>query len=177
MARPRFTISFLLFRISFFYQSLTFIFFNLKPKSPIFRTEIRFPVSSGNGKKYRNFGLSDRNGKPWAIHVDDARRRLLFPHLFNKLNKYGVSRFFMPWISRFECPCKRIVQSLFFLFFQTQKWFSISQEPRLQIGWELYYTHSYLFSWVKLILLTPLQTVTTTHQPSSNISVHNVLNY
>ena len=60
-----FTISFLLFQISFFDQSLTFIFLNLKPKSPIFRTEIRFPVSSENGKKYRNFGLSDRNGKPW----------------------------------------------------------------------------------------------------------------
>ena len=52
--------------ISFFDQNLTFIFLNLKPKSPTFRTEIRFPVSSGNGKKYRNFDLSDRNGKPCA---------------------------------------------------------------------------------------------------------------
>ena len=52
--------------ISFFDQSLTFIFLNLKPKSPIFRTEIRFPVSSENRKNDRNFGLSDRNGEPWC---------------------------------------------------------------------------------------------------------------
>ena len=68
LSRAGFTISFLLFRISFFDQSLTFIFLNLKPKSPTFRTEIRFPVSSENGKKYRNFGLSDRNGEPCSSY-------------------------------------------------------------------------------------------------------------
>jgi hypothetical protein len=52
----------------FFDQSLTFIFLNLKPKSPTFQTEIRFPVSSENGKKYINFGLSDRNGEP-CVHA------------------------------------------------------------------------------------------------------------
>jgi len=48
----------------FFDQSLTFIFLNLNPKLPTFRTEIRFPVSSDNGENNQNFGLSDRNGEP-----------------------------------------------------------------------------------------------------------------
>ena len=48
----------------FFYQNLTFILLNLKPKSQTFRTEIRIPVFTENEKNHRNFGLSDRKGEP-----------------------------------------------------------------------------------------------------------------
>jgi len=47
----------------------------------------------------------------------------------------------------------------------------------LQMSWKSYHTHTNPFSLDKLILLTPLQTTTTTHQPSPNISAHNVINY
>ena len=45
-------------------QGSPFCFYCSEFRFSTFRTEIRFPVSSGNGKNDRNFGLSDRNGEP-----------------------------------------------------------------------------------------------------------------